>query len=141
MDKIKDFIRGLSWKQIILTVIVLFCLIIWGGLTFFSTVAKNGLPDQNAAKRWSEENDTAQVSCFFTESTEIDKNKIMSFEHELDTLLKEASITAPNENARLWVDAIAHPGKLRYLRGKHHYKMHPQWGLGGIFSFFIRCGC
>ncbi len=136
MDKIKDFIRGLSWKQIILTVIVLFCLIIWGGLTFFSTVAKNGLSDQNTAKRWSEENDTAQVSCFFTESTEIDKNKIMSFEHELDTLLKEASITAPNENARLWVDAYSASGKITLSSGKTSLQDASAVGIGGDFFLF-----
>ena len=99
MNKVIIFIKGLSWKQICLSSVVLLCLLCWGGLTAFATVKKNGLLDQNAAKRWAEGNDAAQISCFFTESTEIDKDKIRSFEHELDKVLLESSITAPNANA------------------------------------------
>ncbi len=98
---------------------------------------KNELLDQNAAKRWAEGNDAAQVSCFFTESTEIDKNKIMSFEHELDTLLKEASITAPNENARLWVDAYSASGKITLSSGKTSLQDASAVGIGGDFFLFF----
>lgn len=136
MNKIKDFIKGLSWKQIILTAVILFCLIVWGGLTVFATVKKNGLLDQTAAKRWSEENDAAQVSCFFTESTEIDKNKIRSFEHELDALLREASITAPNENARLWADAYSSSGKITLSSEKTSLADASAVGIGGDFFLF-----
>ncbi len=136
MNKIKDFVRSLSWRQITLAAIILFCLAIWGGLTAFSVVKKNGLPDQTAAKRWSKEGNTAQISCFFTESTEMDKDKIRSFEHELDTLLKESSITAPNEHARLWADAYSASGKITLSSGKTSLADASAIGIGGDFFLF-----
>ena len=141
MNKIKIFIKGLSWKQIFLSALVLLCLLCWGGLTAFATVKKNELLDQNAAKRWAEGNDAAQVSCFFTESTEIDKDKIRSFEYELDKALLEASITAPNENARLWRMPTVLSVPLLYHPGKSLWRMWQRWGSAGIFSCFIRCSC
>ena len=79
MNKIKGFFRYVSLKQILLAATVLFCLLAWCVLTVFSVSKKNGLADQTAAKRWSEENDAAQITCFFTGSTEIDKNRIRTF--------------------------------------------------------------
>lgn len=136
MNKIIIFIKSLSWKQIVSSAIVLLCLLAWGGLTVFATVKKNGLLDQNAAKRWSEENDSAQISCFFTESTEIDKNKIRTFEHELDKVLLESSITAPNENARLWADAYSASGTITLSSGKTSLSDASAVGIGGDFFLF-----
>ena len=59
----------------------------------------------------------------------------MSFEHELDTLLKEASITAPNENARLWADAYSASGKITLSSGKTSLQDASAVGIGGIFPF------
>ncbi len=132
MNKIKIFIKGLSWRQIFLSALVLLCLLCWGGLTAFATVKKNELLDQNAAKR----NDAAQVSCFFTESTEIDKDKIRSFEYELDKALLEASITAPNENARLWADAYSSSGTITLSSGKKSLADVAAVGIGGDFFLF-----
>lgn len=136
MNKIIIFIKGLSWKQIFLSAAVLLCLLCWGGLTVFVTVKKNGLLDQNAAKRWAEGNDAAQISCFFTESTEIDKDKIRSFEHELDKVLLESSITAPNENARLWADAYSASGTITLSSGKKSLADTAAVGIGGDFFLF-----
>lgn len=136
MNKIIIFIKSLSWKQIVLSAVVLVCLLAWGGLTVFATVKKNGLLDQNAAKRWSEDNDSAQISCFFTESTEIDKNKIRTFEHELDKVLLESSITAPNENARLWADAYSASGTITLSSGKTSLSDASAVGIGGDFFLF-----
>lgn len=136
MNKIIIFIKSLSWKQIVSSAIVLLCLLAWSGLTVFATVKKNGLLDQNAAKRWSKENDSAQISCFFTESTEIDKNKIRTFEHELDKVLLESSITAPNENARLWADAYSASGTITLSSGKTSLSDASAVGIGGDFFLF-----
>lgn len=136
MNKVIIFIKGLSWKQICLSSVVLLCLLCWGGLAVFATVKKNGLLDQNAAKRWAEGNDAAQISCFFTESTEIDKDKIRSFEHELDKVLLESSITAPNENARLWVDAYSASGTITLSSDKKSLENVAAVGIGGDFFLF-----
>ncbi|NBI91951.1 hypothetical protein D3Z45_15580 [Lachnospiraceae bacterium] len=136
MNKIVSFIKSLTWKQIVCSAIVVSCLALWVGLTVFATVKKNGLLDQMAAKRWSEENNVAQISCFFTESTEIDKNRIRTFENDLDKVLLEASITAPNENARLWADAYSASGKITLSSGKTSLTDVTAVGIGGDFFLF-----
>ena len=135
MNRIKYFLKGLSLKQIVLSVTIIICLLLWGGLTVFSTVKKNRLADQTAAARWSEENDTAQISCFFTKSANIDENKILTFEHELDGVLQEASVTAQKENARLWVDAYSAPGTVTMNVGKTSLEAEAV-GIGGDFFHF-----
>lgn len=135
MNKIKKYIKCLSAKQIAYAATVILCLLVWGVLTIFVTVKKNGLVDQNAADRWSQENDTAQISCFFTESAAVDENKIMSFEHQLDAALLEASITAENENARLWADAYSAQGMITMTAGKNSLEAKAV-GIGGDFFLF-----
>ena len=132
----KNFLKNFTIKQIILSVAVVLCLLIWAGLTIFSTTKKQGLVDQNVAARWSEENDAAQISCFFTESTtEVDKNFIISFEHKLNSVLQQSSLTAENENARLWADAYSAPGKITLTNGKVNLEANAI-GIGGDFFQF-----
>ena len=136
MNKVVSFLKSLTWKQIVLSVIIFVCLALWAGLTVFATVKKNGLLDQTAAKRWSDENNAAQISCFFTESTEVDKNRIRTFENDLDKVLLEASITAPNENARLWADAYSASGKITLSSGKTSLADAAAIGIGGDYFLF-----
>lgn len=135
MNKIKGFFRCFSLKQLLLAAAVVLCLLFWCGLTIFSDGRKNVLADQTAAERWSEEGDAAQVTCFFTESAEIDKNKIRGFEAQLDKMLLEASITAPNENARLWADAYSAVGRITLSSGKTSLEADAV-GIGGDFFLF-----
>ncbi len=135
MNKIKGFFRCFSLKQMLLAATVLLCLLAWCALTVFSVSKKNGLADQTAAKRWSKEKDTAQITCFFTGSTQIDKNRIRTFEEQLDQVLLEASITAPNENARLWADAYSAVGKVTLSSGKASLEANAV-GIGGDFFLF-----
>ena len=129
MNKVVSFLKSLTWKQIVLSVIIFVCLALWAGLTVFATVKKNGLSDENNA---------AQISCFFTESTEVDKNRIRTFENDLDKVLLEASITAPNENAILWADAYSASGKITLSSGKTSLA---DAAAIGIISCFIRYSC
>lgn len=131
----KKIWKNITVKQIILSVTVIICLLLWGGLTAFVAVKKHGLEDQNAAGRWSAENDVAQISCFFVEGTSIDKNSIMSFEYQLDTILKESSITPPNEKARLWADAYSAQGKITLKSAKATMEANAV-GIGGDFFLF-----
>lgn len=101
----------------------------------FASVSKNGLADQTAAARWSSEGDAAQISCFFTEGTEVDKNSIMTFEHQLGSVLQEASIVAPNEGARLWSDAYSAQGTVTLNSGKVSLEANAI-GIGGDFFQF-----
>ena len=135
MNKIKGFFRCFSLKQIVLTAAVVLCLLFWCGLTVFSNGRKNVLADQTAAERWSGEGNAAQITCFFTESAEIDKNKIRGFEAQLDKMLLEASITASNENARLWADAYSAVGRITLSNGKSTLEANAI-GIGGDFFLF-----
>ena len=122
-------------KQIVLTVVILLCLLLWGGLTIFGTIKKHELLDQNVSTRWSDEKNVAQVSCFFTEGTEINKDTIMTFEHTLDNVLLESSITAENEKANLWVDAYSSQGTITLNNGKSSLETDAV-GIGGDFFMF-----
>lgn len=135
MNKIKGFFKCFTVKQVLLATVVILCLLAWCALTVFSSGKKNGLPDQTAAARWSEEGDAAQITCFFTGSTEIDKNRIRTFEDQLDKALLEASITASNENARLWADAYSAMGKITLSSGKTSLEADAV-GIGGDFFLF-----
>ena len=131
----RKFLKSLTVKQIVLAVIVFSCILLWGVLTILGTVKKNGLEDQNVARRWAPEGGSAQISCFFTESTEVDKNKIMTFEQKLDSVLLESSITASNEEARLWADAYSAPGTVTLANGKKTLEAQAL-GIGGDFFLF-----
>ncbi len=131
----KKVLSNLTVKQIVLTVVISICLFLWAGLTIFGTIKKNELLDQKVADRWSDKNDVTQVSCFFTEGTEVNKNTIMTFEHTLDSVLLESSITAVNENVRLWVDAYSSQGKITLKNGKNTLETDAV-GIGGDFFMF-----
>ncbi len=127
--------RNFTIKQIIVVLSVVLCLLIWAGISVFATVKKQELLDQNAAARWSTESDSAQISCFFAAGTNVDKNSVMTFEHSLDAALKEASITAPSESARLWADAYSVQGKVTLTNGKTMLEANTV-GVGGDFFLF-----
>lgn len=131
----KNFWRNLTVKQIVLSAVVVFCLLLWAGLTIFATVKKQALLDQNVAGRWSAENDVAQISCYFAEGTGVDKNKILGFGYQMDAVLLESSITPPNENARLWADAYSAQGKVTIKSGKVSLEVDAA-GIGGDFFLF-----
>jgi hypothetical protein len=131
----RKILRNFTVKQIIVVSSVVLCLLIWAGISVFATVKKQELQDQNAAARWSAQSDSAQISCFFTAGTTVDKNSVMSFEHSLDAVLKEASITAPSEKARLWADAYSAQGKATLVNGKTSLEANAV-GIGGDFFLF-----
>ena len=97
----------------------------------------NAQDAQRMAWRWSENKDAAQVSCFFSPKAEVTEDTIQSFEHSLDDVLQEASITETSENpsARLWVDAYSADGKITLVNGKNTLESNAI-GIGGDFFMF-----
>lgn len=104
---------------------------------------------QLAAERWKEEGGVSQVSCFFSKQAEVTEFQLMGFEHTLDNVLKEASITleSENEGARLWADCYSATGNISvssertslYLKamgvGGDFFQFHPQdLEYGNYFS-------
>lgn len=92
---------------------------------------------QQMAKRWSEEKDVSQVSCFFSSNANISTDSIELFRHELDNALVEASIVSqsPNANARLWADAYSADGKIT-LKSERGTLQADAIGIGGDFFRF-----
>ena len=97
-----------------------------------------GMQDaQQMASRWSENNDVAQVSCFFSPNAEVTEDTIKSFEYSLDNTLQEASITETSENpsARLWADAYSADGRITLVNGRNTLEADAI-GIGGDFFLF-----
>lgn len=97
-----------------------------------------GMQDaQQMASRWSESNDVAQVSCFFSPNAEVTEDTIKNFEYNLKSTLQEASITETSENpsARLWADAYSADGKITLVNGRNTLEADAI-GIGGDFFLF-----
>ena len=96
-----------------------------------------GLSDQQMAKRWSDQNDVAQVSCFFSVNAGINQDRIQEFEHSIDGALAEASVVQESENpsARLWVDAYSANGTI-FVSSDKGYLQADAIGIGGDFFMF-----
>ncbi len=92
---------------------------------------------QQMARRWSKENDAAQVSCFFAADSETTEDTILMFEHGIDSALTEASVVQESENpgARLWADAYSADGKITLSNNKTSVTADAI-GIGGDFFLF-----
>lgn len=124
--------KKLLWYCSALVSFLLFLiLLIWSGHLA-------GMQDaQQMASRWSENNDAAQVSCFFSPNAEVTEDTVKSFEYSLKNTLQEASITETSENpsARLWADAYSADGKITLVNGRNTLEADAI-GVGGDFFLF-----
>lgn len=92
---------------------------------------------QQMAARWSDKANVAQISCFFSSNAGVTEDSIQDFEHTLDKVLVEASITVESENpgARLWADAYSADGKITLSSDKTTLSLDAI-GIGGDFFLF-----
>ncbi|MCD7837148.1 MAG: ABC transporter permease [Lachnospiraceae bacterium] len=102
------------------------------------------LLSQNMADRWSSEGGAAQISCFFSVNSNITRDAIEEFEHSVDDMLEEDSITAEssgadgeeaNESARLWADAYSADGSVTIASDGASFSASAI-GIGGDFFLF-----
>ena len=100
---------GISIKKII---IVLACAVLLL-VAFILALIRSGMirqqESQQMAMRWSKDGDVSQISCFFSRDEGMTRDRLVAFEHKLDEVLQEASITSESENpnARLWSSAYS----------------------------------
>lgn len=106
-------------------------------LLLISNHMAGSLREQQMAERWSQENDVAQVSCFFSVDAGITEDRLKEFEHGMDSALKDASIEqdSPNAGARLWTDAYSADGKVTIASSKASISADAI-GIGGDFFQF-----
>ncbi len=97
----------------------------------------NSQPSQEMAKRWSPDGEAAQVSCFFSVNAYITQDKILEFEHSIDSALKDAGVLQESENpgARLWADAYSADGKITVSTENGKVEADAI-GIGGDFFLF-----
>ncbi|MBR1853499.1 MAG: ABC transporter permease [Lachnospiraceae bacterium] len=124
-------------KGIMLVLPAILCLMLAGILYFTMRHMIDGLTEQQMAKRWSKEGESAQISCFFSQNAGITAERLEEFEHELDAYLIENSIevSAEHPGARLWADSYSADGKITLSNGKISVEADAV-GFGGDFFLF-----
>lgn len=129
--------RNLTLRQIICAITGAVSFVLFLFLTWFGGHIANGLLDQQTAKRWSQEKDAAQISCFFSQGTEVTRETVLRFESELTKALQEESITSDSANpgARLWADAYSASGKITLQNGKKSVTAKAIGVAGDFFLF------
>lgn len=96
-----------------------------------------GQESQRMAERWSEKENVAQISCFFSVNAGITEDRIKEFEHSIDAALTDASVIQESENpsARLWADAYSADGQITIKSDKSTLQADAV-GIGGDFFLF-----
>lgn len=92
---------------------------------------------QTMAERWSEKKDVSQISCFFSVNAGITEDRIIEFEHSIDSALADAAVVQESENpgARLWADAYSADGRIMLSSDKSSLEADAI-GIGGDFFLF-----
>lgn len=133
----KKWLRSLSGRQIRLGMSAGISAVLFLALTSVIALLAGRQTEQHVDQRWDSEGGVAQVSCFFSPNAEVTQDSIRSFEHSLDSALKEASIEldSPNPGARLWADAYSADGTITLSTDKGSVEADAL-GIGGDFFLF-----
>lgn len=132
-------------KKIVLGATGVLSFVLFLVLLGISSRMGNSLAEQSMAERWSEKGGVAQISCFFSPNANISPDTFKEFEHSLDSMLLEASVTPESDNpgARLWADCYSAEGKITLSNGKSYVEADAV-GIGGDFFLFhpakLLCG-
>ncbi|MCR5279441.1 MAG: ABC transporter permease [Lachnospiraceae bacterium] len=104
-------------------------------LTLIGIKAVSGLDAENLAKRWSKEDDFAQVSCYFSQLSKFNKDSVLQLNGNIEKKLKGDSLTTDKENARSWVHAYSANGQAQvsYKKTSASFKAV---GVGGDYFLF-----
>lgn len=134
MAKIRKIVNGLSFRQKMLTLTIMICLVIYAIISISCRLMISNLRDQQAAMRWSNKGDYAQVSCFFSDEVTVDDFLIKNFEQQLESALKEAA-SEMKDQSRLFVSAYSSKGKVTVLSEMANLEANAI-GVGGDFFLF-----
>lgn len=136
MKHIKKYAQWIAAAVSFIIFLILLCV---------SNHMADSLLSQSMSERWSSEGGVAQISCFFSVNSNITKDSIEEFEHSVDDILKEESITLDtsgaedgqqrSESARLWADAYSADGKINIASERASISASAI-GVGGDFFLF-----
>lgn len=133
----RRFLSRFNKRQIIIVAIMIFSLLLFAGLTVYNNIRIKSLSDQQMVSRWSSEGGFAQISCFFDGNAKVEEFSLKNFEHQLDQLLLQDSITntSDNDSARLWEDAYSGTGSVTVKSDKSSATVNAIGVSGDYFSF------
>ncbi len=126
-----------SKKQIILYASAVISFLIFLILRVVERRMGSSQDTQQMAERWRDKGNVAQNGCVFSPNAYVTEDSVLEFEHALDRVLVEASITleAENPSARLWADAYSADGKIMLSSDKTTLTLDAI-GIGGDFFLF-----
>lgn len=124
-------------KKIIWGVISACCFLISLILFFVVGHLAGSQPAQSMAERWSGKADTAQVSCFFSVNAAMTEDRLIAFEHSVESALTDAGVVQTSENpgARLWADAYSAGGRITLSTDRTNLTLDAL-GVGGDYFLF-----
>ena len=133
----KKMMKSFSVRKIVLTIACLCSLFLFIVLSLISSAIIRKQDTQQAALRWSDEGDVAQISCFFSVNAYVTEDFLEEFAHKVDAALQEASVGTESENpdARLWVDAYSASGTIS-IDSNIGSITSDAIGIGGDFFLF-----
>ncbi len=131
-----NYLRSVFGKtQIKLAIIGAASLLLAFIVTLIGKHVVKGLYAENLAKRWSKDNDFSQISCFFSEMSGFSGDNIKELEFNIADQLKKDSLTAKNEDARLWIYAYSANGSA-VVSTERETEEFKAVGVGGDFFLF-----
>ncbi len=83
------------------------CVFVFAVLLLVSRHLSGLLPGQQAAERWQNQSEAAQISVFFRQDQNFTTDQIQSLHETIDSELTSKSLKAENKNSRLWYDAYS----------------------------------
>lgn len=133
----KKWIQNLTRKRMILAATGVVSFLVFVILSCVSGSMSRKQDTQSMARRWSAEKNVSQISCFFSQSSGIEEDTFIGFQHNLDNALVEASIVneSENESARLWADAYSATGSIGIANNKTSMTVNAI-GVSGDFFLF-----
>lgn len=113
------------------------CFLVFLILFFLTGYLAGSQQDQTVAERWSREDAAAQVSCFFSVKAAMTEDRLIAFEHTVDSALTDAGVVQTSENpgARLWADAYSAGGRITLSTDRMSLTLDAL-GVGGDYFLF-----
>ena len=133
--RIKERFADMGLYKSIVLILTFMMLIAVGILGIVLYTGSNSLPDQLMGRRWSDQGDVAQVSCFYSDDALMTENSIEEMRYLLSKKLQELAIEPNTEGARLYIDAYSAEGEISIQSNKKTIQAHAI-GIGGDFFMF-----
>lgn len=125
---------NLTKHNIYSLIIIFICMIICISLMAWMKITSNNMYSQQMAKRWSDTK-YAQISCFFSDKSDITPERINNYTHMLENALLEKSIDKENENEKQVAACFSARGYVNIENNKNTLEAKAV-GVGGDFFLF-----